>query len=191
MDNKPARLAKVVELTITQAGHKVAAVGDDQWENATPCTEWNVRDLTAHMVEELLWIPPILEGKDLGEAQQRIEARKPFRNLQSIWEEAAPRAIGAVHHTDPEHPVEISSGTVPARQFLEEITIDMTIHTWDLAQSLGIDTTLEGQLVDTVYELLSEKVEEWRAEGAFGEAIEVGADASTQTKLLALVGRAG
>jgi uncharacterized protein (TIGR03083 family) len=34
----------------SEFGRRVHAVGPDQWHNATPCAEWDVRDLVGHLV---------------------------------------------------------------------------------------------------------------------------------------------
>lgn len=183
-------LHELFELTCIQASNKVAAIKDDQWSNDTPCSKWNVTDLLSHMVDELLWVPPLLEGQDMEEAAKRIETETSEKNLISAWEEAAPKAIQAVKRTDLESPVEISSGTVPVRQYLEEMLIDLTIHTWDLSKGIGAGTELDDRLVEAVYELLQTRADQWREEGVFKDAIEVDPESDTQTKLLALAGRA-
>lgn len=183
-------VAELLELAIQQAGAKVAAIGDGQWSNETPCSEWNVRDLVTHMTDELLWIPPLLEGRDMDEAAERVEAETADTDLTTVWEHNAPEATAAVRNTDPKRAVEISSGTVPARQYMEEILVDITVHTWDLATGIEADTNLDSRLVEAVYALLKDKADEWRAAGVLGETVEVNPDADIQTKLLALAGRA-
>lgn len=187
---KQSELQDLFELACVQASNKVAAIKDDQWSNDTPCSEWNVMDLLSHMVDEILWVPPLLEGQNMEEAAKRIESEASEKNLKSAWEQAAPKAIEAVRRADLESPVEISSGTVPARQYLEEILIDLTIHTWDLSRGIYASTELDERLVEAVYELLKTRADKWREEGVFEDAVDVDPDASTQTKLLALTGRA-
>lgn len=45
-------------------GQKLAAVGPGQWNWATPCTEWNVRQLVNHMTQGNLNYIRLLDGGD-------------------------------------------------------------------------------------------------------------------------------
>ncbi len=65
----------------------------------------------------------------------------------------------------------------------------MIIHSWDLARAIGADDRLDPALLTFVDEFLSPQVEAWRGAGAFGPAVEVGADASAQDRFLAKTGR--
>mgnify|MGYP001807463638 CR=1 FL=1 len=39
---------------------RVAAISD--WDGPTPDTEWTVRDLVSHVIEEQQWVPWLLSG---------------------------------------------------------------------------------------------------------------------------------
>ena len=57
---------------IREFGTRVEQIGDDQWESATPCTEWDVRALVAHMVDEQRWVPYLLGGGSVQDAGDRF-----------------------------------------------------------------------------------------------------------------------
>ena len=40
---------------------RVEAVGPDQWDQPTPCSDWSVRDLVQHVVWEEEWMVPLLQ----------------------------------------------------------------------------------------------------------------------------------
>ena len=52
---------------------RLGAVGATQWNAATPCDDWDVRTLVNHVVGELLWIPPLLDGKTIAEVGDRFD----------------------------------------------------------------------------------------------------------------------
>ena len=52
---------------------RLGAVGATQWNAATPCDDWDVRTLVNHVVGELLWMPPLLEGKTIAEVGDRFD----------------------------------------------------------------------------------------------------------------------
>ncbi|HEX2297902.1 MAG TPA: maleylpyruvate isomerase N-terminal domain-containing protein, partial [Pseudonocardiaceae bacterium] len=54
---------------LAEFDRRVEAVAPDQWNNPTPCTEWDVRALVNHLVTEQLWVPLLLDGatvEDVG-----------------------------------------------------------------------------------------------------------------------------
>ena len=52
---------------------RLGAVGATEWNAATPCDDWDVRTLVNHVVNELLWMPPLLEGKTIAEVGDRFD----------------------------------------------------------------------------------------------------------------------
>jgi uncharacterized protein (TIGR03086 family) len=68
--------------------------------------------------------------------------------------------------------------------------MDVLIHTWDLARATGQDEKLEPDLVDACSAMFLPEIPELgRAAGIIGPAVDVGADASAQDRLLAAMGR--
>ena len=41
---------------------RVTQIRDDQWSDPTPCTDWDVRALVAHLVDECRWVPYLIDG---------------------------------------------------------------------------------------------------------------------------------
>jgi hypothetical protein len=39
------------------------------WAAATPCSDWDVRALVRHVVEEELWVPPLFAGRTIAAAE--------------------------------------------------------------------------------------------------------------------------
>jgi uncharacterized protein (TIGR03086 family) len=88
-----------------------------------------------------------------------------------------------------ERTVHLSSGDGPAAAYLSEVAADVTIHTWDLARAIGADERLDAGLVRFAQTTLQPHVEEWRAAGALGPAVDLPRGADPQDAFLALVGR--
>jgi hypothetical protein len=85
------------------------------------------------------------------------------------------------------HPI----GDVTGSQLLGFRIGDATLHSWDLARALGIDETLEPELVESVWGQL-EPISAIIGEiGVFGDGPSgtVGEDAELQLRLLDLTGR--
>ncbi len=169
---------------------RVQAVGDDQWNSPTPCTEWDVRALVNHVVGELRWIPPLLAGRTIAEVGDQFAGDLLGNQPKPAWAVASQQAIEAsLQPGTMERTVHLSSGDRRADAYISEVATDLVIHTWDLARGIGADDRLDRELVDFAQATLKPQVEAWRAAGAFAPAVNVPQGADVQTQFLALVGR--
>ena len=48
-------LLEVFNLGLAEFGKRVGRVGADQWTASTPCSEWDVRTLVDHVIDEQVW----------------------------------------------------------------------------------------------------------------------------------------
>jgi hypothetical protein len=69
------------------------------------------------------------------------------------------------------------------------MTVDRTIHTWDLAKAIDENTSLEPKITKAAYEWVQPFTDILYKAGEFGEAIAVAGDATDQERLLAITGR--
>lgn len=169
---------------------RVRAIGDDQWDNTTPCTDWNVRDLVNHMTSEALWAPHILSGKTIEEAGDAFKGDAVGSDPKATWELAAEEEKEAVQQAGiTDATIHLSRGPTPASEYLAELFSDHVIHAWDLARGIGGDDRLDPQLVEVLYGSLAPFETQLKASGLYGDKVEAPKDADTQTKLLAVVGR--
>ena len=175
---------------VNDFGARVRAVGADQWDLPTPCTEWNVRVLVGHLVNEERWAPPLLAGSTIEEVGDRFEVDLLGDDPLAAWEEAAAEAIAAARPDVLGRIVHVSFGEITGEEYLTQLTSDHVIHAWDLARATGGDERLDPELVDFVSRYLEPKMgEEWRQAGWFGPVVDVPPDADQETRLLAITGR--
>ena len=164
---------------------RIAAVTD--WSAPTPDTDWNIRDLVAHVVEEQQWVPQLLAGRSITQAKADID---PLReDLAEEWALYSLAATSAWEATTPETSVQLSYDTVRAEEYLREQVADVAIHTWDLARAAGADETLDPELVKAVWCVFEPKQAELAATGLYASMVQVPDDAPLQTRLLAVTGR--
>jgi uncharacterized protein (TIGR03086 family) len=166
----------------------VSGVRADQLDDQTPCSEWPLRTLLAHMTgvvvnmgrgasgSELL---PSIEGyvmepSDLG-AQFRSEADRTL---------AAWRA-----HSD-DDVVNVGAGPMPARVALGINLLDTATHSWDVARCTGQDANLPDTVAIAALACANQIVsDEIRGFAGFSPAISTGPDASPTDQLVAFLGR--
>jgi uncharacterized protein (TIGR03086 family) len=169
---------------------RVRAVREGQWHDATPCAQWDVRALVNHLVIEQLWAPLLLAGATIDEVGDRFEGDQLGADPVSAWTSAAAAvreafaAPGALQRS-----VELSYGRRPAQHYCQEMTLDLTVHAWDLARAITADEQLDEALVRYVLAFIEPQVEQLAETGLFAPPVPVSADADSQTRLLALLGR--
>lgn len=178
------------ERALDQFGERVTAVKEDQWNDSTPCTDWDVRALTNHVLGEVLWMPPLFEGQTVEEVGDRFEGDQIGDEAAGSWARAQRSAVDAVKQPGAlEKTVHLSFGDFPGRFYVGQVTTDLVIHCWDLSRAIDYDEQLDPELVEFVIAELGPQVEAWRSAGALENEVAVSDDADQQTKLLAMAGR--
>ncbi|MFE6056549.1 TIGR03086 family metal-binding protein [Kitasatospora sp. NPDC056446] len=168
---------------------RVRLITPDQWDSPTPCTDWTVRDLVNHLTGEQLWVPDLLMGATIAEVGGRFDGDVLGTDPVAAWTDAAAaaRQAWAVPGAD-ELTVHLSFADVSGQYYRDQLTTDLVIHSWDLAEGIGRRTALPAELVDfalgeiTGYGDLS-------GSGLFDPPLPVPGAADPQTRLLALAGR--
>jgi len=171
-------------------GRRLHMIGDDQWAVPTPCSDWDVKGLVHHLVDENLWTPPLMEGSTIAEVGNRFEGDVLGDDPKKAFDEAAAQAIAAVHAEGAmERTVHLSFGDFPGREYTMQLFADHLIHAWDLARALGVDERLDPELVAACAEWFEPMEAAYRSAGAIGPAMSVPEGADDQTALLAKFGR--
>jgi uncharacterized protein (TIGR03086 family) len=172
-------------------GQLVRAVRDDQWHDETPCTDWDVRELVNHLVSENLWMPPLLEGKTIGDVGDALDGDLMGDDPKAAWERSAEEVGRAIQASPLDRTVHLSYGDVPAEHYISELFSDLTIHGWDLARAIGADESMDPESVAILYEKYKPIEDGLKSTGMFGPRVEPPPGANKQTQLLAVFGRVG
>jgi uncharacterized protein (TIGR03086 family) len=182
--------ADLYRRAVEEFGRRIDAVGDDQWTNTTPCTDWDVRALVNHVVGEDRWVVPLLEGQTIEQVGARLDGDLLGEDPKGSWKQTHDDALDSVSAEGVlDRTVSLSRGPTPAEDYLKEVAADNLIHGWDLAMGTGGDTHLDAELVAFAYDFYKPQAEIWRSFGVFGDEVEVPMDADRQTKLLGMIGR--
>src|SRR3954452_11011819 len=190
-DFSPVELLELFQRAQNQFADRVDAVEPDQWDDES-LPGWTVGDLVAHLVNEQLWVPPLLAGEPFDLIDGRFPedtgdllGDDPFTG----WESAADDALSAFAEDDAlVRTVHLDRGPTPAIAYIQELTADLTVHAWDLARATGGDTELDGELV-TAALVVGEGLPEDGIPGLCEPPLDVSAAASPQQRLLARFGR--
>ena len=176
-----------------QFSELVAAIGPDQWSDATPCTEWDVRALVNHLVGEQLWAVPLVNGKTLDEVGSQFDGDLLGSDPVATWRETAAESRAAFEQSDAlSGAVNTSMGPQPAAEYLADMTSDLIAHRWDLGKAIGQPQTLSddelSQLEDT-HERFAPMQQELVAAGIFAAPVTPPPNADRQARLVAAFGR--
>ncbi len=171
-------------------GDQVRLATDDQWDGETPCTDWNLRQLVNHIVNEDKWAVPLMQGSTLEEVGDKFEGDLVGDDPGSAYEEASREALEVIGEPGAlERTVNVSWGQISGAEYVGQLFLDHVIHGWDVAKSTGSDTSLDPELAEAAYDMAKPQEEALKASGYFGDKIEASEDDDLQTKLLAIFGR--
>ena len=183
-------LADVHARALAATRQKVAGVPDDKWDAPSPCEGWTARELLNHIVSGNYWVGPLVEGKTIEEVGDRYDGDVLGDDPLGAYDASAREAAAAFNADGAmERPVAVSYGPVPGEVYAGHRFIDVLIHGWDLAKATGQDTSLDPDLVQACWDVVTPQAELLAGSGAFGSTVDVGDDADLQTRLLALLGR--
>ncbi len=175
---------------LAQFGSRVEQVSDDQWSAPTPCVDWDVRALVVHLVDECRWVPYLVGGGSVAEAGDRFADDPLGDDPKAAWRAAAAAAReafaadGALDGT-----VALSYGESSVRDYIWEMTVDATVHAWDLARGIGADDRLDPELVRRIHAEAEKDIESLAVTGRFDPPVHVPTHADLQARMLGLFGR--
>jgi uncharacterized protein (TIGR03086 family) len=182
--------AALHRLAVEGFGARVHAIRAQQWHDPTPCVDWDVRALVAHLVVEQLWVGALLAGETVADVGDRFDGDQLGDDPVAAWDRAAAAAVAAFAVPGAiDREVHLSYGEAPAAHYGREMAVDATVHTWDLARAIGGDERLAPELVAVARDVVEANFDAWAQSGLFAPPVDVAPDADDQTALLARLGR--
>lgn len=164
-------------------------VGPGDLDRATPCEQWQVRDLLNHIGGGAPVFAALFRGEDARPFPDEDQlGDDPGGAVRRALEEfdAAVRTPGALERT-----VQSPFGAMPGDTFARLAAFDLSMHCWDLARALGSELALDEQLVDEIDAFARAALTpELRGPGTFGPERQAPPDAPPLDHLAAFAGRA-
>jgi uncharacterized protein (TIGR03086 family) len=178
-----------LETILPSVDEMAGRVTPDQFDNATPCANFRVRDLFDHMIGGASQFAPQLRGTEPTDAVDPNTLRDDERPaaLKAALTEllGAVNAPGALGRT-----VTLPFGEVPGQVLARFLTVDGMVHAWDLAQATGQEynppPALAATVLATAHDLIAP---EMRDGDTFAAEAAVGDDAPPLIHLVAFTGR--
>lgn len=176
----PAQRHRLVAAAFTD---RVDQVSD--WDVPAPVQGWTARDVVRHLME---WLPGFLaSGSDVALAPVDADAdpvaawRARADAVQALLDDPAVASRRLVNpHT----------GQWPLDAAIDRFyTVDVFLHTWDLARATGQDDHLDEALCAELLDGMAPIEELLRSSGQYGPAVPVPDDADARTRLIGFIGR--
>jgi uncharacterized protein (TIGR03086 family) len=167
------------ECAARNAGRLARSVQPSQLHLPTPCSEWDVAELLAHMAGGPAYLQAALASDPSSEAtwpdESAIDGCVAALRIPHVLERRCQSPAGFEWSI-----AEAAAGTA----------MDQLVHTWDLAVALGADRTLDPVVTDAIVAMfLPHMPEIGRQAGLVGPEFAVADDAPAQHRLLGAMGR--
>jgi uncharacterized protein (TIGR03086 family) len=169
----------------------LADVAEDQWTNATPCTDWDVHYLVAHVVGGNRFASLVLEGWTAEDAMQMVieSPQLGVDPLRAFLETSSEQRTRFTRPGALDRLIDHQLGELTGERFLAMRIFDIAVHSWDLATAIGSDGEFEPDLAERVLAIVLNE------EPGMGFGIEpcggIGPEATAMHQLLDLCGRCG
>ena len=183
--------SELVGATPAQRHRLVAAAfadrveGVSDWEAPAPVAGWTARDVVGHLVE---WLPGFLAGgSDVALAAVDAGAdpvaawHARANQVQAILDDPATASRRLVNPHTGEWPLDAAIDRF--------YTVDVFMHTWDLARATGQDDHLDEAFCAELVAGMASIEELLRSSGQYGPAVPVPVGADARTRLIGFIGR--
>jgi len=162
----------------------VARVRPDQLGQPTPCADWDVGQLVAHLAEANLMFAAAVDPAVAASDAPAPDPLAAYRDTLAI----ARRVFGAPGVL--EGTARLPFGEAPAVVAVRMHAIDHLVHGWDLAVATGQDPALPEDLVIAALEEMTQALDGVdRTESPFGPAVDCPPEAPALDRLVAHLGR--
>jgi uncharacterized protein (TIGR03086 family) len=181
-DSPPADELQSAEATLGALQQVLHTIASDDLSRQTPCTEFDVTQLTDHLLNSIT----VIGGAVDAELPPRDETDSVERQVVA----AARPVLDAWHRHGLNGMVMVGPNEAPAAVMAGVLSIEFLVHGWDYAQATGRDVEAPDSLAEYVLALAREIITpEGRTNVGFHQPVDVPADASALDRLIAFTGR--
>ena len=169
----------------------VSAIRPDQWHNATPCAEWDLRVLVNHVTGENLWIEQILGGKTIADVGTSLDGDLLGDDPIKAYVDSVARAKASLLPERYDLHYGVSLGDISGYDYLSQMFMDQLVHSWDIAKGSGQNAVFDDALVVAATPIAEEMVGYVGPGSVFGTRVTTDTGASSLDVLLGVLGRKG
>jgi len=172
-----------LDATFQHAHGVIAAVRPEQLADKTPCAEWTVRDLLAHMIGVVNGLGEAAAGRERTAFALAADPSAQF-DAAAAAAMAAWRSPGVLDRV-----VDGGPGPMPGRVLAGINLLDTATHTWDLACATGQPPALPDDVARAALEASRQIISPEIRVGRFAAECTVPDGAGPTDQLVAFLGR--
>ena len=181
-DSPPTDELDSAEATLGVLQQVVHTIAADDMSRQTPCTEFNVSQLTDHLLNSITVIG--------GAADADLPPRDETESVEQQIIAAARPTLDAWHRHGLNGMVMVGPNEAPAAVMAGVLSIEFLVHAWDYAAATGRDVDVPDSLAEYVLGLARQVITpEGRTHVGFHQPVDVPADASVLHQLIGFTGR--
>jgi uncharacterized protein (TIGR03086 family) len=181
-DSPPTDELDSAEATLSVLQHVLHTVASDDLSRQTPCTEFDVSQLTGHLLNSITALGGMVSA-DFPEPDRTDSVERQVVG-------AARPALDAWHHRGLDGNVPFGNGEMPAKGACAILSLEFLVHAWDYANAVGHDVKAPEPLAEYVLGLAHQVIKPaQRSTAGFDDPVEVPADANALDQLIAFTGR--
>ena len=185
-------IAQLHARALDATGCVIDGVAADRWHATTPCADWDTRGLVNHLVAGNLWAAELVTGGTIDGVGNRLDGDLLGDDPSAAYTASASAAAAVFRRPGAlDEQCAVSYGPVPGSVYAGHRFLDVLVHGWDLAAATGQDYALDPELMEACQQIIEPQLDAFRNAGALAPQVAVPADASTQTRFLAMLGRTG
>jgi uncharacterized protein (TIGR03086 family) len=151
----------------------------------TPCRDWTLRELLAHMDDSLL---ALHEAADLGHVALDVSKAGPGDPV-SVLKNRACHLLAAWTAADAPGTVVVGGNPLTTGILTSAGAVEVAVHGWDVAQACGSGRPLPEPLAEELLELVPFFIADEDRPARFGPRVAVSPLAGASDRLLAFTGR--
>ncbi len=153
---------------------------EGRWDNPSPCAEWDARAV----VEHVIGFHDVLLLRPMGTKPSR-----PRHDPKARWAVTVSAILATLDQPSPHRPTTTGDVSPPdLGRLLPMLTLDVLVHSWDLARAVGVEPQLDPELCRIAYQAVRSNDQRLRNSGMFGPAVSVADDADPATLLVSFLG---
>lgn len=180
--------ATVVRATVAL----VASISPADLDRPTPCADWDLRALLAHMTAQHRGFAAAAVGRGADEAVWRPDPQDPIEGY-------APSAADVITAFAPDDVLdrpfllpEAGVEPLPGRMVIGFHLVDYVVHGWDVAAAMDLPWELPADVLETalpIVRAVPDGAERRLPGAAFAPAIRTSGETTPMTEILTLLGR--
>jgi uncharacterized protein (TIGR03086 family) len=181
-DSPPIDELASAEAALGALQHVLHPIARDELSNSTPCSEYDVAQLTDHLLKSTTLLG--------GVAGAELPERNPHDSVERQIIAVARPCLDAWHRRGLDGTVSIGTDEVPAAFAASILSLEFLVHGWDYAAATHHPIEVAESLADYVFGLAKKVINpQTREQVGFADPVAVADDAPALDRLIAFTGR--